>query len=266
MICKLSLINAFTKKEINFRGNPCAVILLDKDLQDEAMQTIANDLNQPATTFLLHKEANVYAVRWFAPDQEIELCGHGSLASTSFLLSDNQSLSTVKLLTKTKQIIEGVATGQSYSIKLAKIVHSKMDKPTLLEEALGVKVIEYYETSNKHLVVLENEDALKNMKPDFGKLRDIDVFGYAVTAKSDEESVDFVSRTLVPHVKQLEDHATGSSHAALLPYWQQVLGKNTFIAKQFSPRGGYFETQIDDDYVHLAGNTDVIFEGNLKLD
>ena len=66
------------------------------------------------------------------------------------------------------------------------------------------------------------------MTPDFQKLRTMEMFGYIVTAPSSSEEIDFVSRTIIPHVQQLEDPATGSSHAALVPFWANKLNKNNF--------------------------------------
>src|SRR5690606_9076094 len=127
----------------------------------------------------------------------------------------------------------------SCSIEMEKIpVISEEPVPDLLPQALGIALKGYFVTSNKHIVLAEREVDIHKMKPDFSLLRTSKTFGYAVTAPG--EKVDFVSRTLVPHVQQLEDHATGSSHAALVPFWSKRLNKDRLIAHQLSPRGGKF--------------------------
>lgn len=133
--------------------------------------------------------------------------------------------------------------------------------PDGLEKALGVEIAAYYPTSNKDIVLLSNEESVIHMKPDFVALREIRVFGYAVTAPGN--AVDFVSRTLVPHVQQLEDHATGSSHAALAPFWSERLGKTNLTAIQHSPRGGYFNCQVDRDLCTLTGSFTLIAAGRI---
>ncbi len=97
------------------------------------------------------------------------------------------------------------------------------------------------------------------MRPDFAKLRESEIFGYAVTAPGDQ--VDFVSRTIVPHVQQLEDHATGSSHAALTPFWAERLNKNQMQALQLSRRGGRFVCSLEGDQVTLEGKFSVLARG-----
>src|SRR5690606_34856883 len=133
----------------------------------------------------------------------------------------------------------------------------------ILKEALGIPVLARFKTGNKDIVLTESESHVKNMRPDFAKLRQLETFGYAVTAPGDK--VDFVSRTFVPHVQQLEDPATGSSHAVLVPFWSRRLGKNTLVAHQLSKRGGKFLCEVNGDEVSLSGGFEVIAEGKLKL-
>src|SRR5690606_22536564 len=112
------------------------------------------------------------------------------------------------------------------------------------------------ETGNKHLLITDRESSLRNMEPDFEWLRKSDIFGYAITAPGDQ--VDFVSRSLVPHVLQLEDHATGSSHAILTPYWAGKLNKQSMKSLQLSPRGGAFHCAILEGKVRLSGEYEIL--------
>ncbi|GAA5028153.1 hypothetical protein GCM10011506_15250 [Marivirga lumbricoides] len=264
-----AIINAFSNLKQDFLGNPCAVMLLDKPISSEKMQAIAKDLHQPATSFLWATDKpDVYNVRWYAPDAEIGLCGHGSLASIAFLSNQSpkgsETVGEFKLISGTEIISGRSVSAQEYEISLHSIASKEQKKaPKGLEEALGNKIIHYLVNDNKHIVVLESEQQVKEMKPDFAALRKIDTFGYAVTAPSNE--VDFVSRTIVPHVQQLEDHATGSSHALLVPYWSEKLNKQQMISKQLSPRGGYFKSGLDDEFVHLTGQTYSSVEGSFLM-
>lgn len=264
-----AIINAFSNQKQNLLGNPCAVMLLDKPIAAEKMQAIAKDLHQPATSFLWPTDkSDVFNVRWYAPDAEIGLCGHGSLAAIAFLSNPSFNPSalptTFKLMSGTEVISGRSITTQEFEISLHAIASKTQNKaPKGLEEALGQKIIEYLVNDNKHIVVLENEQHVKDMKPDFAALRKIDVFGYAVTAQSNE--CDFVSRTIVPHVQQLEDHATGSSHALLVPYWAEKLGKIQMCSKQLSPRGGYFKSRLENEFVHLSGQVYNSVEGSFIM-
>ncbi|MFC2188805.1 PhzF family phenazine biosynthesis protein [Fulvivirgaceae bacterium LMO-SS25] len=260
----IQLISVFGKEQHNLLGNVSAVVWLEYEITASKMQQIASDLNQPATTFLCEHNDEI-KVKWFAPDAEIGLCGHGSLAAIAFLSNRNNTTTAITLNYAGGEII-GAAIDENHCQIQINAIPTLEEKsiPALLTKGLGVPIIGYFKTSNKDIVLLESEEDVKNMKPNFALLRQSEVFGYAVTAAA--KKVDFVSRTLVPHVQQLEDHATGSSHAALVPFWANKLNKQKLVAIQHSPRGGYFDCEIqNDDIVTLEGEFRTIFKGKLTL-
>lgn len=261
-----ALIQVFDDPAQGMKGNTSTVVWLEKEIPEDRMQAIASDFNQPATTFLWkgNKDAATeFHVRWFAPDAEIGLCGHGSLAAIVYLSTQRAVKNTITLYFPDGQLQGEVKDDTSGSITLDEIpVLSEEKIPEVLEAGLGIPVQAYYATTNKNIVLVESEKALREMKPNFAKLRESGVFGYAITAPGDE--VDFVSRTLVPHVQQLEDPATGSSHAALVPFWSKRLGKKHMTAHQLSKRGGKFNCELVDDKVILSGQFSILAEGKLK--
>lgn len=263
-----SLIEVFDDPAQGFKGNTTTVVWLDHELDEAKMQSIAADFNQPATTFLWKNPADKeheFRVRWFAPDAEIGLCGHGSLAAIVFLSVKRAVKGTVTLCFAEGQLEGSLQEDGSCSMTLDGIpVLSEDEIPPKLEEGLGIKVKAYYSTPNKNIVLAESEEAVRQMQPNFEKLRELAAFGYAVTAAADQ--VDFVSRTLVPHVQQLEDPATGSSHAALAPFWSKKLGKNQMTAHQLSKRGGKFKCEMLGNNVRLSGMYQILAEGQLSLD
>ncbi len=231
------LIDVCTDPDKGFKGNRAAIVMLDGEVSAQQMQEWAHSLQEPATSFLFPSpKEGTLKVRWFAPDEEIGLCGHGSLAAFALLAYQETNVDTLDYRGGS---IQGMADKQYVHIALDEIrVKWALDVPPLLRKGLGVDILEYFETDNKNIVVLENEGTLRNMAPDFATLRKLETFGYTVTAPGDE--ADFVSRTLVPHVQQLEDQATGSSHAALTPFWAKRLNKPALTAYQLSPNGGTF--------------------------
>ncbi|WP_296622443.1 PhzF family phenazine biosynthesis protein [Marivirga sp.] len=264
-----AIINVFSKSAINALGNPSAVILLDNKLSDDKLQSIATELNQPATTFLWETDKeNEFLIRWFAPDAEIGLCGHGAMAASVFLSDQFPELASdngFKLLKNNITIEAGLNSENKHFIVLDNIRRSNQQTPPEgLERALGQKILEYYPTENKHIVLLENEQSMAKMKPDFEALRKIDVFGYSVTAPSSQKD-DFVCRTLVPHVQQLEDHATGSTQAVLVDFWSEKLSKQELESRQLSPRGGYFNAIHHSKNFKLIANSYYSIKGTFFL-
>ena len=222
---------------------------------------MASKTKQPATTFLwqVEGEENHFHVRWYAVDDEIVLCGHGAAAAAIFLGKKFNSHEPFTLHHKQGIVRVQWQENDTFIIEL-EAIHSleEIEVPEAIEEGLGIPIMAMYKTDGKHIILVEKESILQNMQPDYEKLRGSDIFGYAVTAPGRE--VDFVSRTLVPHVHQLEDHATGSSHAALVPFWAKKLRSDDLTSLQLSRRGGKFNCRFREqrDKVYLEGNYKII--------
>src|ERR1700746_983599 len=71
-------VDAFTDRL--FGGNPAAVCPLERWLPDATMQAIAAENNLAETAFYV-PEGDGFALRWFTPEVEVDLCGHATLAS-----------------------------------------------------------------------------------------------------------------------------------------------------------------------------------------
>ncbi|MBD8490531.1 PhzF family phenazine biosynthesis protein [Echinicola sp. CAU 1574] len=248
------IISVFTSKEFNYKGNPAAVLLLENHLSRAAMQEMARKLNQPASTFLVKRTGgHGYDIRWFAPDAEIGLCGHGTAAATAFLGIKEQSNGPFTFNYRDGKLTGKVNPDQTVTIGAnAILIQGELEEiPLPIKEGLNVPILGMFKTSNKYLILTDSEESVKNMQPDFNRLQDSDIFGYAVTAKGD--NVDFVSRTIVPHTLGKEDYATGSSHAMLVPFWAEKLNKQHMKAVQLSSRGGAFLCGLKHGVVELTG-------------
>ena len=71
-------LDAFTTRR--FAGNPAAVVVLDRFLDDALLQAVAAENNLPETAFVVASESR-YRLRWFTPTVEVPLCGHATLAA-----------------------------------------------------------------------------------------------------------------------------------------------------------------------------------------
>lgn len=77
-------VDAFTSKL--FSGNPAAVVPLTAWLPDGVLQDIAAENNLAETAYILPHEDDIsFHIRWFTPTQEVDLCGHATLASAHVL-------------------------------------------------------------------------------------------------------------------------------------------------------------------------------------
>src|SRR5262245_34412597 len=75
-------VNAFTHRPLT--GNPAGVVLLDRWLADDSLQAIAAQNNLSETAFVV-PSGEEFAIRWFTPNAEVDLCGHATLATAHVL-------------------------------------------------------------------------------------------------------------------------------------------------------------------------------------
>jgi PhzF family phenazine biosynthesis protein len=82
------LVAAFSDQP--FAGNPAVVCLLKEWLPDELLLNMARQHNQSETAFVL-SEGEGFALRWFTTRNEVNLCGHATLASARDISSPGLS-------------------------------------------------------------------------------------------------------------------------------------------------------------------------------
>lgn len=80
-------VDSFT--DTPFKGNPAAVCILEQDYDDLILLNIAMEMNLSETAFLKQISENEYNLRWFTPETEVSLCGHGTLAAAHILWENN---------------------------------------------------------------------------------------------------------------------------------------------------------------------------------
>jgi PhzF family phenazine biosynthesis protein len=134
-----------------------------------------------------------------------------------------------------------------------------------LAELLGVNVTYMGKAWFDLLAEIDNEDDIKNLKPDFVRLKTIPVRGIIVTARSRHKGYDFVSRFFAPSIGIDEDPVTGSAHCALARYWGDILKKKEMVGYQVSREGGMVGVANIGDRVLLNGKVqETNISANLK--
>jgi len=257
---KYFVVDVFTEQ--HYCGNPAGVCILEQWPEDEVMQKIAFENNLAETAFVTKTEEH-YELRWFTPEVEIDLCGHGTLGTAYVLMNYvDTSLTEAEFHTKSGILLVS-RKGDLFTMDFPTRRPAPCMMPELLEQALGVKVLESH-CARDLMAVIENEATLVQLKPDFALLKQIDqYFGFIVTAKG--ESADFVSRFFVPNAGINEDPVTGSSHTTLIPYWSNRLNKKIMTARQLSARGGELLCEDKGDRVYISGKAVTHLIGEIYL-
>jgi len=253
--------DAFTDKL--YGGNPAAVCPLPEWLPDETMQKIAAENNLAETAFFIPK-GHEYALRWFTPELEIDLCGHATLATAHIIFSHLGYQADVVNFHTVKAGMLTVSRHQDlYTLNFPARVAEPAVAPAGLMEALGgpspVEVLR----ARDYMVVYATEADILALNPDFTALSKVDGIGVIVTAKGD--SCDFVSRFFAPGAGIPEDPVTGSAHCNLIPYWAGKLNKNELHAFQVSSRRGELWCKYDGERVLMSGKAVTYLKGEIYI-
>ena len=259
---RLIQVDAFTDKA--FAGNPAAVCLLPAPRDDTWMQSVAREMNLSETAFLV-KQKDGFALRWFTPAVEMDLCGHATLASAHVLWEEGllQPGEPARFHTRS-----GLLTAERRAdwIELNFPAHppEPVAAPPDLTRALGIAP-NYVGKSGggDYLVEVESEEAVRASRPNFALLATVPARGVMVTSRAAAREFDFVSRFFAPQSGVNEDPVTGSAHCCLGPFWKDRLGKSEFVAYQASERGGVVRVRLDGDRVLLGGQAVTVLRGEL---
>jgi len=247
-----------------FQGNPAAVCLLPKWLETVHLQHLAAEHGLPVTAFLVAHE-NAFEMRWFTPQIELELCGHGTLAAAFVVLTLlKPTLNTINLHSDKAGIITVQRCDSSFAFNFpAKKVRLVSCNPLLIK-ALNLTPEAVYDCQQERLmIVLPEECLVKHGNPDMTYLKQLEYRGFILCAPSN--TVDFVSRTFYPDKPMPEDMVTGASHCYLAPYFAERLGKNTLKARQLSTRGGTLWLTVQESHITIKAQAVLYSQGIITL-
>ena len=257
-------VDAFTDRP--FAGNPAAVCPLENWLPDETLQAIAAENNLSETAFFVPEPgpAADFALRWFTPTVEVDLCGHATLASAFVVMTilepDRRSIRF------STNVAGGLTVTRTGDADFAMDFPAARSEPVAPLPALNAAMGKAPSTlldGPKWLAVYETAADIAALAPDFRAIAALDRDGVIATAPGD--AVDFVSRYFAPAAGIDEDPVTGSAHCQLAPYWAERLGKTDLAARQISSRGGDVGCRVIEDRVILSGQAALYLVGAIHV-
>jgi PhzF family phenazine biosynthesis protein len=259
MEIRLFQIDAFSERL--FSGNPAAVCPLDAWLDDDRLQKIAAENNLSETAFFV-KDGHGFHLRWFTPVCEVRLCGHATLACAHVLFHllgyPGKEIAFETLSGRLNVSRDGEWIDMDFPNQ--EPVPCAPPAPLLqafgLSDAICLKREDYF-------LILENEEAVANARPDLAGLRALDLRGVGISARG--KSHDFVSRFFAPKFGIDEDPVTGSAHTQLAPYWSKIIGRDELLAKQVSQRGGEIKLRVSGGRVRISGKATTYLAGTISL-
>ncbi|WP_348678065.1 PhzF family phenazine biosynthesis protein [Alcanivorax profundi] len=256
---KLYQVDAFTSSL--FRGNPAAVVPLERWLDDALLQNIAQENNLSETAFLVPDDTG-YALRWFTPRVEVDLCGHATLAAAWVVFNALGFAGERVRFNSASGPLYVTRSGQRLTLDFPARPATPITETSTLEHALGVPIRAAAQARDL-LIEVDSAACVREYQPDFSAIAALDTFAVMLTAPG--EDCDFVSRFFAPAKGVPEDPVTGSAHCTLVPWWADKLGKKRLHARQLSARGGELFCEMTGERVSLSGEARCYLKGDILL-
>lgn len=210
-------------------GNPAGVVLDADELQVEEMQRIAKDLGYSETAFVLNSQNGLAKVRYFTPKQEVDLCGHATIAAIGLLKKIGRVENGTYHIETEAGLLEVVIDGESVLLELGKPLFFEEVDPSEIADSLGVHedmivgdpLPQIVSTGLKDLLIgVYSMDVLYGIEPDYYKIQEISnrykIAGYHVFHRNERGVVH--SRNFAPLLGINEESATGTANGALAAY------------------------------------------------
>jgi PhzF family phenazine biosynthesis protein len=270
---QIRTVDAFTS--VPFHGNPAAVLLLEDATafpEDTWLQHVAAELNLSETAFA-HPlpptgDTPLWALRWFTPATEVDMCGHATLATAHVLRTTGLATGPVGFATRSGILTATPHADGSHTLDFPTAPLLATEGPEGLAEALGAEPLTVLYTGDQvgdFLVELSGEKEVRDLSPDLKALAALSRRGIIATALAEDPArgYDFVSRCFFPAVGIDEDPVTGSAHTALAPFWSERLGRTALTGFQGGRRTGLVRTSLHDDRTHLTGHAVTVLDSEL---
>ena len=255
-------IDAFTDKI--FGGNPACVVPLINWLSDDILMKITKENAVAETAFFVDNGDKIH-LRWFTPENEMDLCGHATLA-TAHCLKTILNYQSDKIIFKTLSGDLTVLMDKDfYKMDFPSRMPVSGILPETILKSLNIKPAEVLK-SRDYVLIYDNETEVRSIKIDrqlFDQVN-LGIGGVIVTAPGD--NCDFVSRFFTPQASILEDPVTGSAHCSLIPLWAKRLNKKELTAMQVSERTGKLLCEDKGERVIISGQAKTYSIGSLCIE
>jgi trans-2,3-dihydro-3-hydroxyanthranilate isomerase len=282
------LVDAFTDEPLS--GNPAGLVPDAEGLSEDAMQAIANELNASETAFLLPSDEADRRIRYFTPAQEVDLCGHATVASHAWLAEDGQlddgthTLETnvgvldIEIEDGTVWMTQETADVNRVDLDYERVGAALGVDPATLTDIGADMPLATASTGLGFLMVPVNFlEALSGMDPDMGAIaeltEELDVTGiYAFTFDSLDRDATLHARMFAPAAGVDEDPVTGTASGAAGAYLREFRAFDgefpdgmVFEQGHFLDRPGQVRVRARSDPVTVGGRAVTALDGSIVV-
>jgi len=223
-------------------------------------------------------------LRFFTPTEEVDLCGHATIASWSLMYQRHvvgKGVSTQETLAGLLKVdvgTNGLVYMEQAGASFFEVVEADSVAPILgIRQSDFNKIFkpQVVSTGLKDLIVILNsEEPLNSLAPDFKAMAEFskahDITGMHVISLLDKQTSIADARNFAPLVGIDEESATGTSNGALLCYLKKYGGlraQNEYRIEQGKSMGqtSYIYGKFENETVWIGGNATIMKEIEIIL-
>lgn len=263
MKCPFYWVDAFATRP--YEGNPAGVCFVEEFPADEEMRLPVEEMSLSEIAFLRPENAG-FRIRWFTPNEEVDLCGHATLASAHVLWETGRAHQDVLEFASRSGPLRATRGEKGVILDFPLVPGVPVATPPLLAQ-MTPGILTSVASARDLVIELESEYAVRAFDPSIAHDAYAPHQALCVTACSEDPQFDFVSRFFAARFGIVEDPATGSVHCTLGPFWAERLGKTKLVARQLSDRGATIGVDLTSKpgRVWLEGSAVTLFAGELRL-
>jgi len=281
------LVDAFTDEPMT--GNPAGVLADAAGLDDEQCQRVAAELGASETAFLSPADEADYRIRYFTPEQAVDLCGHATVAAVGALFDDGVvDAGTVTVETPVGDLDVTVdADGAIWMSQTAPEIRPVDLDYERVADALGVDVATLRDvgadlplvvasTGLPWLLVPVNYfEHLRDASPDMRAIEDatdtVDAAGiYAFTFDTIAADATLHARAFAPGAGVPEDPVTGTASGAVGAYLDREGALDADLDRIVCEQGHVMDrpgrvTVDTSDGIRVGGRSVTVLDGDLSV-
>lgn len=287
---KFYIVDAFTDEL--FGGNPAGIVFLDTDFpRDEIMRKTAAELRYSETAFIKQLSDKEFNIRYFTPAEEVDLCGHATIASFvamqeeklvssngNYVLHSKAGILEIEIkdgfvmmemgeATLSNEISDDEALKELYEI-MGIDVHRR---PSLIPQMASTGLMDI-------MMPVEDEKALNDISPDFRALSELSrkyevvgVHAFCLAVEDErKEGITAHCRNFAPLYEIDEEAATGTSNGALTHYLFEhdiITDDSTclFIQGEAMNRPSKIRSHISNGKIMVGGGAVILASGEINI-
>ncbi|HBS45806.1 MAG TPA: PhzF family phenazine biosynthesis protein [Paenibacillus sp.] len=265
-------LNSFAKTRDG--GNPAGVVMNADLLSEEEMRKIAAILGFSETAFVLQSNMADFKVRFFTPNEEVDLCGHATIA-TFYTMSSLNLLKQGKYNQETRAGILGIEIHNDNFVMMNQSipVFSEVIDKDEIADSLNIStsqisedlLVQVVSTGLRDIMVpVKSIEILDRIRPDMNKVKEIsqkyNTVGYHVFSLESLHGANAYCRNFAPLYGIPEESATGTSSGALGCYLYRYGKINEEQVSNIIFEQGYSMKKPSEIRVSIAVKENEIFE------